>query len=296
MALTIQNWGRVSVSANEPIETLQDASVIGAPRLYSYITADSQATLAASGYFNAGVANQGVSTDLVTGDIIVAESTGDGTTAFYMVTNTSGVITTSVFNGLSPIGTSDITNNAVTYAKIQAMVASSLLGNPTGGSLTPQAITLGSGLSFTGTTLQVDSTVGKSVAVTMTAAEWNGMFAAPKQIVAAPGANLMHVVDSVVFEVNYGSAQYAGGGAAALQYSNTVNGAGTLATAAIAAASVNGVAADSTFRLLAAAIGVVANALVVNQGLFMSNLTGAFTTGDSPVTVTVNYHTIAVPA
>lgn len=296
MALTIANWGRVSVSANEPIETLQDSSVIGAPRLYSYITADSQATAAASGYFNAGVANQGVSTDLVTGDIIIIESTGDGTTAFYMVTNTDGVITTAVFNGASPIGTADITNNAVTYAKIQAMVASSLLGNPTGGSLTPQAITLGNGLSFSGTTLQVAPTVGSSAAVTMTAAEWDGMYAAPKQIVAAPGANLMLVVDSVVFEENYGSAQYAAGGAAALQYGNTVHGAGVLATGAVAAATVNGIAADSIFSLLPVALGATANASLVNQGLFMSNLTGAFTTGDSPMTVTVNYHTIAIPA
>ncbi len=296
MALTLQTWGRASVSANEPITTLQDASIIGAPRIYTYDTGDTQATVAASGYFNAGVANQGVSRDLVTGDVILVWSTADGTFVWYSVTNTAGVITTAVFSTAAPVGTADITNNAVTFAKIQEIATVTLLGNPTGGTTEVSEVTLGAGLAFSGSTLTVAAATGRSVAVTMTAAEWNGMYAAPKQIVAAPGANLMHVVDSVVFEVNYGAAQYAGGGAAALQYSNTVNGAGTLATAAVAAAAVNGITADSTFSLLPAQLAVVANALVANQGLFMSNLTGAFTTGDSPVTVTVNYHTIAVPA
>jgi Repeat of unknown function (DUF5907) len=294
MPFSIQNWGRVSVSANEPITTLQDLSVIGAPRVYSYISADTQVAIGASGYFNDGVPNQGVAPDLVTGDIIIVESSEDGTVVFNSVTNTDGVITIANFNGSAPVGTADITNNAVTFAKIQEIATHTLLGNPTAGTTEVSEVTLGAGLAFSGTTLTVAPTVGASAAVTMTAAEWNGMFAAPKQIVAAPGANLMLVVDSVVVEANFGTTQYAGGGAAALQYSNTVNGAGTLATASVAAAAVNGIAADSTFRLLAASIAVVANALVVNQGLFMSNLTGAFTTGNSPMTVTVNYHTIAV--
>ena len=296
MAFTLQTWGRASVSANEPISTLQDASVIGAPRIYTYDSADTQATIAASGYFNLAVANQGVAPDLVTGDIIMVYSSSDGTWIWYSVTNTAGVITTAVFSSAGTVGTSNITNNAVTYAKIQTMVANSLLGNPTGGTLTPQAITLGNGLENSGTTLRVPLNVAVSASVVITAAEWNGMYAAPKALVAAGGANTMIVLDSAQFSVNYGGAQFASGGAAAIQYASTANGAGTLASGSIAAATINGVAADSSFVLIPAAVTATANASVVNQGLYMSNLTGAFTTGSSDITVNLRYRVVATPA
>jgi hypothetical protein len=46
-----------------------------------------------------------------------------------------------------------IANSGVTYAKVQNVSASKLLGNPTGSAAAPSEITLGSGLSFTGSTL-----------------------------------------------------------------------------------------------------------------------------------------------
>lgn len=49
--------------------------------------------------------------------------------------------------------TSTINNGVVTYAKMQNETASTLLGNPTGLSASPSEITLGTGLSFTGTVL-----------------------------------------------------------------------------------------------------------------------------------------------
>ena len=57
-------------------------------------------------------------------------------------TDISGTITTA------QVGASQIT-----YAKIQNMSATTLLGNPTGSAAAPSEITLGSGLSFSGTTL-----------------------------------------------------------------------------------------------------------------------------------------------
>ena len=118
MALTIQTWGRASVSANEPITTLQNGSVIGAPRIYTYVSVDTQAVMAGAGYFNAGVANQGVSQDLVTGDIILGYSKTDATWVWYTAVNTAGVITTSVFAAAAAVGTGNIDNLAVTTAKL----------------------------------------------------------------------------------------------------------------------------------------------------------------------------------
>lgn len=51
------------------------------------------------------------------------------------------------------ISTGQIGAAQVTYAKIQNVGASSLLGNPTGSGAAPSEITLGANLSFSGTTL-----------------------------------------------------------------------------------------------------------------------------------------------
>jgi hypothetical protein len=53
-----------------------------------------------------------------------------------------------------------IDTGAVTYAKMQTMIASSLIGNPTGGVLGPQAISIGATLYVSGTTLDRAALIG----------------------------------------------------------------------------------------------------------------------------------------
>jgi len=65
-------------------------------------------------------------------------------------------------------GTHTIAAAAVTLAKQANFAASSLQGNPTGSAATPSAITLGAGLSFSGTTLVA------SAAGTVTSVSWTG--------------------------------------------------------------------------------------------------------------------------
>jgi hypothetical protein len=67
------------------------------------------------------------------------------------ITTTAGSLATTLSAGA--VGTSNIAASAVTYAKIQNETASTLLGNPTGSAAAPSEITLGSGLSFSGSTL-----------------------------------------------------------------------------------------------------------------------------------------------
>ena len=90
MAFTIQNWCRASTSANEPIVTLTSGAISGCFREYIYYTADTQVTVAASGYFNS------VAYDLITGDYVDVYSTTDGTRVRYRLTNTAGVITSAL--------------------------------------------------------------------------------------------------------------------------------------------------------------------------------------------------------
>lgn len=128
-------------------------------------------------------------------------------------------------------------------------------------------------------------------AVTLTAAEFNGMYAAPVELVSAGGANTLHVVSRAVLEFDYGGAQFANGGVVAVQYSDTINGAGVDATVDIAAATINGISADSVV-MTEGELPVATAANTVNEGLFLSNETGAFDTGTSNVTVHIWYSTI----
>lgn len=130
-----------------------------------------------------------------------------------------------------------------------------------------------------------------TASVAITAAQFNGMYAAPKLLVAAPGANKLLVLDSVSLVMTYGSANYAAGGVAAVQWDSTVNGAGVIASTTLAAATFQA-AASTTFQFNR---GVVPApfATTVNKGLYLSNITAAFTTGDSPMVANVQYHVVA---
>lgn len=90
-----------------------------------------------------------------------------GVTAIQFSLIQVGVITTTLSGDVTGTGIGDISTTiadnavttskinaaAVTYAKIQAIAASSILGNPTGSPATVSEITLGSGLGFSGSTL-----------------------------------------------------------------------------------------------------------------------------------------------
>lgn len=126
--------------------------------------------------------------------------------------------------------------------------------------------------------------------VAITAAEFNGMYAAPKLLVEAPGANLLHVLERAVLAQTYGSAAFANGGNAAVQYDDTANGAGTLASAAVTAADFQ--ATESTSYMFQGVLDAGTFATTVNTGLYLSNLFGAFDTGDSDFVMHLWYRTI----
>jgi hypothetical protein len=128
----------------------------------------------------------------------------------------------------------------------------------------------------------------KYARVSLSAAQWNGMYATPVQIVAAQGAGTQIVVHAANLTMTFVAAQYAAGGVALLQYTNTANGAGTAATGTVAAATVNGLAASSALTLQGAQAAAAITA-VQNQGIFISNQTAAFTTGDGTWVIDIWY-------
>lgn len=300
MAFTIANWARVSVSANEPLITLESGIVTGSFRTYNYyapgvegVSGDTLLEISAESYFDS------VNHDLATGDVICAQSVRDGAgdvpaIATYVVLNTDGVITLTAFNfGAGTIGTANIVNGAVTYAKIQEVGVHSLLGNPTGALAATSDITLGNALEFSGTTVRVPLNVAREASGTITAAQWNAMSAAPMAILPAPGAGLMHVVDRLLLRMTFVGVQYADGGAVILQYGADPLGAGVDAlTGTIAAATIHGIAATSALSLTGFT-AVTATAAAVNGALTLSNQTAPFTTGDGTWEWHCWYRTVA---
>lgn len=129
--------------------------------------------------------------------------------------------------------------------------------------------------------------------VSLTAAQINGMYATPVQLIAAPGSGNLIVIDSILWDVAFGTTQFAAGGAIAAQYGNTVHGAGPAASGTLAAATLNAVAASSFLANSGfGSVLDVAKSASLNTAVYISNASAAFTTGDSTATLYVRYHVV----
>jgi len=266
-----------------------------APKQWSYQSAvDLISVIDNSAYFDT------VTRFFNLGDLLYIKDSAD-VVSEWTVTSAHGVIpvTIAAYVYSGTIGTSDIADGAVTAAKLAAAVAGAGLVGAAGSALSVQVDN--STINIPVDTLQIKDlgvtqaklvvSIPRTVTVAVSAAEFNGMYAGPKLLVAAGGANTLHIVHDVVYEVNYVAAQFASGGVVAVQYDLTANGAGTAASATVSAATFNGYAADSAVGALGA-LASAASTTVVNKGLYLSNQTGAFTTGDSTLNVHVTYSTV----
>ena len=271
MAFNLKNWSRQSVALNTG-EVLVDSVPVGGPGFFTYRSAgDTLATISAANYFSSAAF------DLYVDDLIYVQGTDvDGWLLVAAVSRTANpaTITTTSTGFASTVGTANITNLAVTTAKIDDL-----------------GVTTGKLAANSVTSAKVALNVLQYATVAITASEFNGMYAAPKQLVAAGGANTLIVLDKVDLLMTYVGANYASGGVAAVQYDNTANGAGVIASSTLAAATFQ--AAASTGFMFNT--GVVAQTFTtcVNKGLFISNVTGAFTTGDSTFVAHVWYKVVA---
>jgi hypothetical protein len=219
MAFTIQSWCRASASANEPLDA---ANVRGCFREYSYFTADAHATVLASGYFDT------VAYDITTGDYVNVYSSTDLSELRLRLTNTSGVITSSLEPGQT-----------------------------------------------------------RKVVTTISNAQLLALSVTPITVMAAPGASLMYLNVRAAIKYNYSAAVTAAGGALGIQYGATAALAGQKCTGTASAASINALAADSTFSLAPASVNPAA-ATVENVALSISNDTANFTNAGGAATLTVH--------
>ncbi len=259
------NAGQIATTFNPDTPTILE----NGPAIFSYAEAtDTFAQIGAANYFAEVVY------DLAVNDLIYC--VGSDVAGFYAVSAVDRDLGTIAVVSAFPtgvVGTANITNLAVTTAKIDNLAV-------TNGKIAANAVD-SSKLALT--TLQY-------AAVPVSSAEFLGMYATPKQLVAAAGANTLIVLDRVELVMTYNSAAYAAGGVAAVQYDSTANGAGVIASATNAAANFQA-AASSSFAFNQGAV-VAPFTTTVNKGLYLSNITGAFTTGNSAFVAHVWYKVI----
>lgn len=166
----------------------------------------------------------------------------------------------------------------------------------------PNSVTnLGDGTSFESFIDQISKSTAKKDAflaglngvrhakVSLTAAQINGMYAAPVLIIAAPGTGKSIAIVKAQFVITRTATAFANGAAAIIQYDSTVNGGGTQACDSTIAATVITGAAGTSFTQRNGAIISDSTATIVNKGIYLSNITAAFDTGTGTATVDVWY-------
>jgi len=258
---TLANWACISSSLNQGQLTVTPfggvPTVVNAPNVFVYKSpTDTVAIISAANYFLS------LHDQLSVGDIIL----GSGTDASLSLTVTavSDTSVTVASMGLTTaIGTANIVDAAVTTAK-----------------LANNAVT----------SAKLATNVLQYAVVPITSAEFLGMFAAPKLLVPAAGANTLLVLDKVDLLMTFNSAAYAAGGLVAIQYGSTPAGAGVIASNTATAVSFT--AGAGTGFVFSPGTVTQPFTTSVNQGFYLSNITGAFTTGNSAFTAHVWYKVI----
>ncbi len=303
MAFFLQGWGRVDTSLPNPIYVLQaiEASppqvpvripprTIGCFRVYNYYADviatdnDSIEYMLIPGYFDE------VRGDLQVGDIIYmntrASDPDPQETATAIVTNiatSSPYVTIQQFNlGAGEVVTADFDDMAVFYNKIQDVSAQRLLGNPQAIEGAVEEISIGNALELPGDdTLTLSYEVITHASGTITAAEWNDMYNTPIRLTPNANGQTMIAVDRVELRQIYGGAQYTGGGTVIIGYDDEPTGLSEPATSSnISAAVINNIAATSAIARVGFTTTPIFVANAVGVGIWISNDTAVFATGN----------------
>jgi hypothetical protein len=211
--------------------------------------------------------------------------------------------------GVTSIAAGAITNAkvnaaaAIDFSKLATLSSGNILVGSVANVATSTAVTGDVTISNAGVTAigankvlssMLSPLVEKYVAVPMTAANFKALYDTPLLMVAAGGANTLIVLKRAVIAMTFVSADYAAGGVVGFQYDSTAHGAGVAASTTEAAADFFA-AASTSFAFNGVSGNTVAIApftTTVNKGLYLSNLTQDFTTGDSTFVVHLWYSII----
>jgi len=240
-----------------------------------------------------------LSSTLVSGNILVG-SVGNLATSVTMSGDATIIASGALTIANLAINNAKVSATAaIAFSKLAALTDAHILVGSAANVATDVAVTGDVTISNAGVTAigsnkvlssMVSSLLLKYAAVTMSSVQFAGAYAAPHLLVAAGGANTLHSLVSAQVLMTYNSIQYANGGVSHIQYDSTANGAGVIASTTQAAA--DWFDAASTANQYSAGAVKQPFTTCVNKGLYFSNVTGAFDTGNSAFVVHIWYQTI----
>jgi hypothetical protein len=158
----------------------------------------------------------------------------------------------------------------------------------TGGAFTYQS----GGVAYTVLAEAVAGNIRRNITVDLLAVDINGMNATPFQLIAAPGANAMILVESLVFEMTRTATAFANGGTVSVEYAT--GGDDVIAT--IASTVITGAAGTTLTTRVLANLSDIAVANISNKALVITNDTAAFDTGTGTAKVHIGYRVITLTA
>ncbi len=256
------------------------------PNIVGIVTSDNYATITTAGYFETqadevAVINNGAFEFLDT-DIVLIHYEIGGIGWFTYNATTDAFVLRSLTN-LLPSG-QIIVGNGSNVATAVAMSGAVAIDNTGATSLTANSVN----------SSNMNANLLRYVAVPITASQFNNMVGTPIPLVTAGGANTLVILDKMFIAMTYNSSPYAAGGPVSVQWANTGSGLGVIASTTIAAAAFQVTA--STGWTFNGGVVPATYTTCVNQGLYLSNITTSFSTGNSPMIAHVWYKTIPSPS
>ncbi len=237
------NAGQITTADNPSVTPI----LSNGPAIFTYASADDTlATIAAANYFAPVVYMLSVNDRI--------DATGSDASGMYIVSavdRAAGTISLVSYSASGVVATANIQDGAVTTIKIADGAV---------------------------TSAKSAETLLKNIQVSVSLAQFIGTFTTSFALVAAPGANKKIILHRASLSIDYGGTVLAGGGAMHIQYANTANGAGTIATNNVAAATLIAATADTSFGFSPVNTTLLDSA-TLNQGLFLAMPTANFTGG-----------------
>ena len=233
-----------------------------------------------------------VATADIQNQAVTAAKIANATITTTQISATAAITGTQLAAGANIAGTQLAA--AANIAGSQLAAAAGIIGGQlanstvTGSKIAPTTVAGSNMVNNTITATQLALSVPQTVTIAVNAATFKALYDTPLQIVAGVAGKLI-VPIAMTVSMTFVSAQYTGGGVFNLEYDNVAHGAGVAASATVAAATINGWAASSAI-MVAGALASSPFTSVVGKGLWLSNQSADFATGDSTFNITVSYY------
>lgn len=209
---------------------------------------------------------------------VIADATSSG--VVYRSGGTPSAVAASATVVLGPYATTQYFTIQCDVGFLTPSIAPSLLAAD--GTILAQQIASGAVV-----TAKLADDIAHTVAVSVSSAEILAMSATPKQLVAAPGANKILLLESIILEATRTSTQYANGGVVEVRYENA---SGALAAATFPASLITGAAGVAVAHNIGLATILTP---LVNKALVLHVATAEFDTGTGTLRAIMKYRVVA---